>query len=452
MKEMISTIKLSPFLHFIKLNSKEDYAVYNSLFIKKFFCDKRTLNKIKDLQIVKDKKLFSYLFKNRFIIDKNIKPENEIDYLINNKKIDFKKPFFKVFYMIVTTGCNFRCKYCYLSSLIDYKARVMSLDKSKMILDYFYSYIKKIKNEVPKLVLYGGEPLLNKKVIKFIIKDVRKNIKNKRIPFTNIILITNGSLLNDNIIKFLKKNKVLIAVSLDGPKNINDKNRLYVNGESTYDDTVRAISLLNRNNIKPTLSCTINQGNVKKLNEIIPWMIKNFEIDSLGLNLFSGGDCSNKVIKRLSNDSAKEIIKVFRLCREYGIYEDTVLRQMKAFVEENPNIYYCAATGREISVDPDGNLATCPAFLNTKLFPINVDQNLKVEDRIEFKKWVKRSPILNKKCYKCIALGVCGGGCAFNSYKNHNNIYELDTFFCNYAKNITFWMLKDLYNITKEHK
>lgn len=446
---MVKTLKLSSFLFFLKLE-KDKYVVYNSLFLKKFFCDKETTQKIKSLQI-EDTVLLDYLQKNYFFIDSKLTKEEEINLAINIKNIDISKPKFKVFYFILTTACNFRCKYCYLSSLVDYNPRIMSIDTAKKTLDYFYNYIKEVNDEVPKIVLYGGEPLLNKEVMRFIIKEVRKKIKENKIPFTNIILITNSSLLDKATAEFLKNNQVLVALSLDGPKEINDKNRVYKDGSGTYEDTIKSIRLLEEIGIKPTISCTINEENVNSLSKIIPWMIKNFKIDSLGLNLFTGGDCSNKTIKRLSEDSSKKIIQVFKVCRKYGIYEDTVLRQMKAFVKEEPNIYYCAATGREIAVDPEGNLATCPAFLNSQMFPFNISNNPILEENNKFKEWARRTPLLNEKCYDCIALGLCGGGCAYNSYKNHKDIFAVDEFYCNYAKNITQWMIKDLYKIMKKN-
>jgi len=447
--DMAEKLKLSPFLFFLKLD-KESYVVYNSLLIKKFFCNKDTVNKIKKLDLENDKPPSNYLYQERFLIDLDLQEKDEVELLLKKENINFKQPFFKIFYVIVTTGCNFRCKYCYLSSLVSYTPRIMNKETAGRALEYFYRYISKVKDEIPKLVIYGGEPLLNQEVVKFLVYDIRKNIASGRLPFINIILITNGSLLTEEIAEFLKLNQVLVAISLDGPKEINNANRLYANGAGTYDNTVSAINLLNKYGLKPTISCTINSENVSKLKKIIPWMIKKFNIDSLGLNLFAGGDCSNKVIKKLSSNSAREIIKVFEICRKYGIYEDTILRQIKSFVNEKPNIYYCAATGREISIDPEGNLATCPAFLNTEMFPFNMSENPALEQEEEFKRWTLRSPLLNKKCYGCIALGVCGGGCAFNSHKNHKDIYALDEFYCGYAKTITEWMLKDLYKLTKE--
>ncbi len=438
-------IKLSPFLHIIKIN-KNKYLFYNSLLLKKFICNKEIFDQIKRLNFKNNLKIFNYLHHNRFIINSNLKKEDEIRRYIKKNKIDLSKPTFKVFYIILTTGCNFKCKYCYLSSLINPKARIMNINTAKKTINYISKYIKKVKDEIPKVVLYGGEPLLNFKVMKYIIIKIRERIRKKEIPFVNLILITNGSLITESIAKFLKENKVLVAVSLDGQKDINDMNRIYPQGRGTYQDIIRGIKILNKENINPTISCTINKENVGKLNKIIPWFVKNFKIDSLGLNLFAGGDCSKLIIKKLSLDSSKQIINSFKICRKYGIYEDTVLRQIKAFVKEKPNIYFCAATGREIAIDPEGNIATCPAFLNTKSFPLNIKRDKYPELNQKFINWTKRTPLLNKRCYNCIALGVCGGGCAYNAYKNHKNIYALDNFYCNYAKNITNWMLKEVYN------
>lgn len=407
--------------------------------------------RIKKLDLKEEGKLFNCLVENRFILSKKLKAKDEINHFIKKNNLDFDKPFFKIFYIIVTTGCNFRCKYCYLSSLVNYTPRVMNTKTAKEILNYFYKYISKVNDEVPKLVLYGGEPLLNKKVVEFIIKDIRKNTKEKKIPLINIILITNGSLMDKGIARFLKKYNVRVAVSLDGPKRINNANRVYKDGRGTYEDTIKSIELLSKSGVKPTISCTVSETNVNMLPEVISWLYNKFKnIDSISLNLFAGGDCSNKVIKQLSKDSAVKVVNAFETCRKYGIYEDTALRRLKEFINEKPNFYYCAATGREISADPDGNIAPCPAFLNSRMFPINVKQKLNLEKDNRFRRWVKRSPIFNRKCHKCIALGVCGGGCAFTSYKNHKNIYAIDEFYCNYAKNVTEWMLKDLYKKSLE--
>ncbi len=81
------------------------------------------------------------------------------------------------------------------------------------------------------------------------------------------------------------------------------------------------------------------------------------------------------------------------------------------------------------------------------MFPLNINKNPVLEKTPQFKKWVRRSPLLNRKCHKCIALGICGGGCAFNSYKNHKNIHAKDEFYCEYAKSVVEWMLKDLHKI-----
>lgn len=48
-------------------------------------------------------------------------------------------------------------------------------------------------------------------------------------------MTTNGTLLNKEIIKFLVENNIFITVSLDGPKNMHDRYRIFPNGRGTYD-------------------------------------------------------------------------------------------------------------------------------------------------------------------------------------------------------------------------
>lgn len=139
----------------------------------------------------------------------------------------------------VTEDCNMRCKYCYLSET--YKntrnrtEKKMDLDVAISALDYFFSKMKKIKKINPGkicvITFYGGEPLLNFKLIKDCIEYIKK-----KCPLRYILNITtNGILLSGNIARYLVENNVYISVSLDGNKENNDRNRLDCNGHGTFE-------------------------------------------------------------------------------------------------------------------------------------------------------------------------------------------------------------------------
>ena len=55
---------------------------------------------------------------------------------------------------------------------------------------------------------------------------------------------TNGTLIDESIAKVFKENNIFVAVSIDGPKVVNDLHRVTHNGKSTYEDTMNGIQIM----------------------------------------------------------------------------------------------------------------------------------------------------------------------------------------------------------------
>jgi len=83
----------------------------------------------------------------------------------------------------------------------------------------------------------GGEPLLNFPIIQYVIEYSKKlNKKYKKNLLHSIV--TNLTLMREDILKYLIENRVSICTSLDGPKEVHDKNRRYLTGRGTYENVV----------------------------------------------------------------------------------------------------------------------------------------------------------------------------------------------------------------------
>ncbi len=68
--------------------------------------------------------------------------------------------------------------------------------------------------------------------------------RGKEISFS---ITTNGTLLTREIAGFLKENGVTVCLSIDGPREIQDRNRPYASGRGSYEDVTRGIELLMEN-------------------------------------------------------------------------------------------------------------------------------------------------------------------------------------------------------------
>ncbi|UQT33316.1 radical SAM protein [Parabacteroides distasonis] len=119
----------------------------------------------------------------------------------------------------ITETCNFRCKYCFFNKKIEESySKSMSLKTAKKAVDF---YFKNSNNCNHQISFIGGEPLLKFNLIKKIVEYIKTF--NNKVSFT---IITNGSLLKEDILNYLIENMFHITISFDGEKEIQGLNRL----------------------------------------------------------------------------------------------------------------------------------------------------------------------------------------------------------------------------------
>ncbi len=144
----------------------------------------------------------------------------------------------------VTTRCNQNCIYCYTKSSSEERNCDMDEEAARAVVDFiFQSPSKDILID-----FQGGEPLMNFEIIKFIVDYTKKKNNSyepddrgeyhgiKKISFS---LITNMAFMNEEKADYIINNKIRLRTSLDGPKELHDKNRPRINGSSSYDDIIR---------------------------------------------------------------------------------------------------------------------------------------------------------------------------------------------------------------------
>lgn len=157
----------------------------------------------------------------------------------------------KIVVLKIASRCNLNCSYCYMYNLGDktYKnqPKVMTKETIKNIYKRIIEHCEEHNIKNFGIVLHGGEPLLaGQKYIEDFIAIGNKMSEGK-IAF-KYGLQTNGILINKEIVNSLEKLKIHIGVSLDGPKDLNDKYRFYHNGKGSYDDVIKGIKILLNNN------------------------------------------------------------------------------------------------------------------------------------------------------------------------------------------------------------
>ncbi len=164
------------------------------------------------------------------------------------KRVDL---FGKGFHMMakpIGPVCNLNCRYCFYTEKQALFPGKKNFRMSDAILEAFIDkYIN--EQEIPEIqfVWQGGEPtLLGLDFFKKAVSFQQKYAGNKIIINS---LQTNGTLLDDDWCRFLKKSGFMVGLSLDGPAALHDAWRVTKNGGPTHSMVLRGLSLLQKYDI-----------------------------------------------------------------------------------------------------------------------------------------------------------------------------------------------------------
>lgn len=144
----------------------------------------------------------------------------------------------------VASRCNINCSYCYVYHLGDTNwSQIDKLISPKLMQNMANTIGRLAKTQEREFctILHGGEPLmLGKKGLRSFVELLREQLPDNY----PISIQTNGILITNEILDICSKNSVSIAVSLDGPKHVNDISRIDHQGKPTFTKTMEGIKKL----------------------------------------------------------------------------------------------------------------------------------------------------------------------------------------------------------------
>jgi len=452
-------LKASPFLHVLPMN-KDYVALYNSLSLEVGFVKQSLIEKCRrgDKFISIDqnsKSALDSLARIGLLISKDIDGFE----LYNSYKKALEKPAINILYLLLTDACNLRCKYCYFLANMtkSYRFSFMSEETVVAAINMFARCIKRSiadGHDDQQIVIYGGEPTLNKKTLLTALKYIDFAKGNGVLPSSvSVTINTNGVLLDKEILRQSRKSRAVVAISIDGPEKVHNQMRIYPSGKGSFKDVLKGYNLAKEMGVKMGLCVTVDKHNLFQLQEIVYWLADKLHAKGIGFNiLIANGEPETEIeYEEYSRIAAKQLIECFKIAREKGIYEDRMMRRVKNFVKKEPVLSDCGGCGLQIVVSPDGKIGVCQGFCGSKEYFVSESfETFNPENHPFWKEWRKRSPLSMDECTKCIALGNCGGGCPYSAYKREGTIWALDKRFCVHAKTAVEFLIRDLWEKQKK--
>lgn len=322
-----------------------------------------------------------------------------------------------------TFACNLRCNYCFEKRLPNI---YMSDD---MLLKAFESVkliSKTYKGKLEGIELFGGEPLLpkTKPLVKKII-DFALSME------AEITIISNGVFAKEfiEVLKPADDYIDMIQITMDGPKEINDKRRIKRNGKGSFDDICKSIDSLLASGMYVNLRVNIDDLNLESLPALYEHAMDKGWLDDRGFSMkpFMVTDHSSAgyAFPILSPD--KLLKRIIRLYDEYpeiekicGFYMFKPLRHILDILRGAPNVaprfFNCESNLLELMIFcPDGYIYACPESIGSKCLAIGKYYPELCFFTEKEKIWTDRDILKIDGCKDCTFAPLCGGGCAYSS-------------------------------------
>lgn len=332
----------------------------------------------------------------------------------------------------ITQNCNLRCQYCpytgkyYLNR--KHSNKKITLETAKKGVDFLAKHSTHSK-EV-SISFYGGEPLLEFDLVCSIIGYAKKVFGQKNIIFA---LTTNGTIMNESIMKMLSDNNVRLLFSLDGPEQVHDVNRKYVSGKGSFNDVIKNITLLKKtypdyfDNFVAVNTVMDNNIDIMQIDYfyISEDLFENLPIQTTITNpAYVKEDAENLMVRRNENDVINyEFGKYLYLLYKIGRIRSNKSRIFKNYFEDliktekelipsksMPDKFHpsgpCIPGRKKLFMDVNGKLYPCERI--DELSPVGLIGD--IENGIDISKvstLLNVGKITEDQCKNCWAISQC---------------------------------------------
>ena len=323
----------------------------------------------------------------------------------------------------LTDKCNLNCTYCYENK----KSNDIDFENIKLIVD------NEIKKESKSIIIYfyGGEPLLQRKLIEDTIEYV-KSKKSKTKFFYGIT--TNGILLDEKFVRYMKNNRfVNIAYSIDGIKEAHDLNRVNHESKGSFDIVLKNSKIVLKYFKKATAMSVITKNNIKYLTESVKFLIdigfKNIHL------MINNHDSWNKddlnIIKEEYTKLGDLYVETFLKGKDVKItlFDNKIKTYIYDTYDCNND---CDLGMKNIEVGADGNYYLCTEFLNNENYIIGnckTGIDFKVRNNI-----IKNSKKENNECKECVIRKRCKHTCICKNFVLTKDLNKVSPFTCELEK------------------
>ena len=347
----------------------------------------------------------------------------------------------------VTNQCNLACTYCYEygeDKIVDTangkQPKFMNEETARESVEFMLK--ESGPNKVVHLSFFGGETLMNIPVLKKTIPYAQQRAAEmgKRVEFN---LTTNGTLLKPDVIDFLVDNDVAVTISIDGPKEMQDKFRVFHNGTGSYDTAMPKIrELLRRHRTRPIGARVTLTSHTLDVKKIFRHLTDDVGFHEVGFAPVTTSPNRNYAIEDSGFDRmlgqftalANEFLDHALDNRHHGFsnVKDTLEELHKGMSKAYP----CGAGLGLMGVATDGQVALCHRFAGSEEHSLGTVRD--GVDRDRQTAFLEQHHLANKTdCHTCWARPLCSGGCYHEAHTRYGTTVQPNLHYCEWIRGWT---------------
>jgi uncharacterized protein len=340
----------------------------------------------------------------------------------------------------IAQRCNLNCTYCYADGGTYGNSGDIDLQTAKQTIEWLVA--QSPDTRVFGINFFGGEPLLRFTTVKDVVAYTSEFAARKDIRFSYSIT-TNGTLLNDEIIAFFQTHDFAVNVSVDGPRELHDKQRPFINGKGSYDVLVPKLKLLLATGLHVSVRSTVTDQTPE---DDVTQSLKAIGFHHITVTRASGSLFGNvrpvesadglvqlqtrkEEVQRLNwqslQDEADHFLEMIASRDIEGI-RDTRLspklyKNIFSLLTGKKRETFCGAGKNYAGISSSGEVYLCHRFVGTEAYRIGHvnDEKSRTIDELKAER-----PSGLSKCESCFAKNLCGGGCYHDNLGKTGSIFE----------------------------
>jgi uncharacterized protein len=356
-----------------------------------------------------------------------------------------------------SSGCNLRCKYCFYYDVAENRDiknyGVMTADTLEALVKRAFEF----GEHYVGFAFQGGEPTLAGLDFYKNLIELQKKYNAKNIRVSNSIQ-TNGTNIDEQWAQFLGENKFLVGLSLDGPKEIHDINRVDSRGIGSHSRIEKTIELFNKYRVEYNILCVVSKLVARHVDKVYKYYYKRgFKYLQFIPCLDELGDEPGKNPYSLTPEVYGEFLKkLFDLWHRDFIEGkgisirmfDNIVQMLAGYSPEACDMNgSCLAN---VVVESDGSVYPCDFYVINEwcMGYIQEKSILELLTGEKAKSFVEGSKGIPEKCKSCEYLRVCRGGCR-RHYEPAVDKSLGSNYFCSSYKEFYKYTLPRFYEIVR---